>query len=539
MLSHDELLKLPLFASLGPDELDYLASTVPDIHVAPGDYVVHEGEGRALVVVVEGRLEVIKVIDGVERVIGYRVPGTLFGEVPIVLNSPFLASLRAVETSRVIRVEPKVFHTLAAAAPQISATLGAAAIERIGGLQNLAKAPTRPDLIVIGPRFVPEVQALRTFLHRNHIEFEWRAQEDEADRYPIVKLPDGKVFVEPSVQALAKAVGLSIAPSREDYDVVIIGGGPAGMAAAVYGASEGLRTMLVEREAPGGQAGTSSRIENYLGFPFGVSGDDLATRALEQARRLGAEIVVTRAVERMDLSTSMLTLDGGAALKARTLVLATGVAWRRLAIESIDRFTGRGVFYGAARSEATATQGRDVFLIGAGNSAGQAALFFANHAHTVTLVVRGDALGKSMSHYLIQQLQTKPNVRVELRSEVVGLHGGEQLEEIDVIDHRTGTTRRVPAGGLFVFIGADASTDWLPAEIARDANGYVLTGLDAARTGRWTGAREPFLLETTAPGVFAVGDVRSGSVKRVASAVGDGSLAITFVRQHLDALARG
>ena len=320
---------------------------------------------------------------------------------------------------------------------------------------------------------------------------------------------------------------------------MIIGGGPAGMAAAVYGASEGLSTMLVEREAPGGQAGTSSRIENYLGFPFGVSGDELSTRALQQARRLGAEIVVTRSVERFDVASSTLTLDGGETLHARTIVLGMGVTWRRLGIESLDRLTGRGVYYGAARTEASSMQGRDIFLIGAGNSAGQAAVFFANYARSVTLVVRGEALGKSMSHYLIQQLQAKPNVSVALRSEVVAVQGEEQLESLDIVDHRTGKTERTAAAGLFVFIGADASTDWLPPEIARDALGYVQTGLEAARSGRWTAAREPFLLETTVPGVFAIGDVRAGSVKRVAAAVGDGSLAITFARQHLDELARG
>jgi thioredoxin reductase (NADPH) len=502
--------------------------------------VAHEGEGRALVITVEGKLEVVKKIDGVERFVAHRLPGTLFGEVPIALNGVFMASLRAVEPSRVILIEPKVFHTLAAAAPQVATAVGAAALERIGGLQDLARKTPGSELIVIGPRAQPEVTAVRTFLHRNQVEFELRAppEDERAQRYPIVRLPDGTQLTAPSIQAVATAVGLSNTPKHAAYDVVIIGGGPAGMAAAVYAASEGLLALLIEREAPGGQAGTSSRIENYLGFPFGVSGDELATRALQQARRLGAEIVVTRSVERIDVAARTLVLDGGATICARALVLALGVAWRRLAIDSLDRLSGAGVYYGASRSEAGATHGRDIFLIGAGNSAGQAALFFANHARSVTLVVRGGALAKSMSHYLVRQLETKSNIRVALHSEITAVHGREQLEAVDIADRRNATEQRHAAGGLFVFIGADAATDWLPAEIARDERGYVLTGADAASSGRFGAARAPHLLETTVPGVFAVGDIRAASVKRVASAVGDGSLAISFVRQYLEELGR-
>jgi thioredoxin reductase (NADPH) len=537
MLSVEELARIPLFAKLEKKELEYLANSVPDIHVAPGEYVANEGEGRALIITVEGKLEITKRIDGVDRFIANRLPGTLFGEVTLILNTPFLASARAVEPSRVIRVEANVFHTLAASAPEVASTLASAAVERIGGLKDLAKKPVRPDLAVIGPRHLPAVHTLRSFLHRNQIEFETldpAAANLTSEKWPVVRLKDGTQLEDPSPQAIAHAVGLSIAPRHREYDVVIVGGGPAGLAAAVYGASEGMRTLLVEREAPGGQAGTSSRIENYLGFPFGVSGDELSTRALQQARRLGGEIVVTRSVTALEITptSKTLTLDSADPLTTKTVVLAMGVAWRRL--PSLDRLTGRGVYYGAARTEAAAMQGRDIFLIGAGNSAGQAAVFFANHARSVTLVVRGDALGKSMSHYLIQQLKTKANVSVELRSEIVGVHGQEQLEAIDIL--KDGKTEKRPAAGLFVFIGADASTGWLPPQIARDPFGYVLTGVDAANSGSWSFSREPFLLETSAAGVFAVGDVRAGSVKRVASAVGDGSLAISFVRQHLDAL---
>ena len=314
---------------------------------------------------------------------------------------------------------------------------------------------------------------------------------------------------------------------------MIIGGGPAGLAAAVYGASEGLRTMVVEREAPGGQAGTSSRIENYLGFPSGVSGDELASRALQQAKRLGAEILVTRSVARIDPRTRQVYLDGDDVVRARTVILATGVTWRRLAIDGFDRLIGKGIYYGAARSEASATHGLDVHLIGGGNSAGQAALYFANHARTVTLVVRGDSLEKSMSRYLIEQLAGKSNVTVQLRSEVVAAHGDTHLTAIDIRDGRSAEVRRHDCGGLFVFIGADAETGWLPADIARDKRGYVLTGDDVVKAGRWSLSRDPYLLESSVPGVFACGDVRLSPVKRVASAVGEGSMAIAFVHKYL------
>jgi thioredoxin reductase (NADPH) len=299
-----------------------------------------------------------------------------------------------------------------------------------------------------------------------------------------------------------------------------------------------LRTLVVEREAPGGQAGTSSRIENYLGFPSGVSGDELASRALKQARRLGAEILVTRSVARIDPQTCRIHLDGGDVVRARTIILATGVSWRRLAIDGFDRLIGKGLYYGAARSEASATHGLDVHLIGAGNSAGQAAMYFANHARTVTLVVRGDSLEKSMSRYLIDQLAGKSNVKAQLRSEVVAAHGDTHLTAIDIHENASATVRREDSGGLFVFIGADAETDWLPAEVARDARGYVLTGDDVVKAKRWSQDRDPFLLESSVPGVFACGDVRLSPVKRVASAVGEGSMAIAFVHKYLQQDAR-
>ena len=544
MFTIEELATIPLFSELGEKELEFLAGAVEDIHLIPGEYVAHEGDGRFLAVVVEGTTELTKVVNGVERVIGVRGPGELGGEVPMTLGTPLPASMRAVDPARVLKLTVEDFHTLAAMAPQISATVGAAAVERMEMLRSATAQPPEPALFVIGPRLDPGVHSCDSFLRRNQIPYE-RLDPDDAgavartlgaavgEPYPVVVLRDGTRLVAPTMRSVATVAGLTVAPGQAQYDVVIVGGGPAGLTAAVNAASEGLRTALIESFAPGGQAGTSTRIENYTGFPFGVSGDDLASRALQQAKRLGAEIVVTRRVESIDPAAMTVELDGGDVLRTRSIVLAMGVEWRRLGVDSIDRFVGSGVYYGAARSDAGLAQGNDVYLIGAGNSAGQAAIFFSNHARSVTLLVRGESLAESMSHYLIEQIATKANIRVETRSEVVAVHGDEQLDAIEVIDRRTGATSRRDTKVLFVLIGAEAATDWLPSEISRDEHGFVSTGTDALKADQWTADREPFALETSAPGIFAVGDIRSGSVKRVAASVGEGGVAIALVHRYL------
>ena len=357
--------------------------------------------------------------------------------------------------------------------------------------------------------------------------------------YPTIRVVNGKTVVRPQLRRVAELLDIATEPAAAEYDTVIVGAGPAGLAAAVYGASEGLLAIAVEREAPGGQAGTSSRIENYLGFPSGVSGDELSGRALKQARRLGAEIIVTRSITRIDAATHQIHLDGGDILRTRTIILACGVSWRQLKIEGFDRLVGKGIFYGAARSEAASTHGLDVQIIGAGNSAGQAAMFFSSHARSVTILYRGETLEKSMSRYLIDQLNTRANIRVLFRTEVTAAHGDSSLEAIDVRNSATGETTRLDSGGLFIFIGADAETAWLPPEIALDPRGYVLTGSDVRAAERWQLNRDPYLLETSVPGIFACGDVRYSPVKRVAAAVGEGSMSIAFVHQYLrDAEAR-
>ncbi|HET9156243.1 MAG TPA: FAD-dependent oxidoreductase [Myxococcaceae bacterium] len=544
MLSPEDIASIPLFSGLSHADRERVAQAAADLHLRSGEYAVHEGEERALYAVLSGKIEVTKRMEGGEKTIAWRLPGTIFGEVPITLGTAFPGSFRASEPSRVLRLDARQYYVVAAAAPEVAVVVGTLARERLGGLQGLAAKPPTPQVTVIGHRWDPACHDLRRFVSRNQVVFDWLTP-DSAELLarwprwtpdgggPALGFPDGTVLSRPALREVAQQLGLQTAPHAAEYDTIIVGGGPAGLAAAVYGASEGLRTLVVEREAPGGQAGTSSRIENYLGFPNGVSGDELAVRALDQAKRLGAEILVTRNILRLDPRTRQVFLDGDDVLGARTLIVATGVSWRRLAIEGIDRLIGKGVYYGAARSEAGNTQGLDVFLIGAGNSAGQAALHFASHARSVTLLVRGESLEKSMSRYLIDQVRANPNVRVTLRSEVRAVHGDDHLAEIEVADLATGDVQRRGCGGLFVFIGADAETDWLPEEIVRDARGYVLTGADLIRGGHWSASRDPYLLETSVPGIFACGDVRYSPVKRVASAVGEGSMAIAFVHQYL------
>jgi thioredoxin reductase (NADPH) len=545
LVTSDEIAQVTIFATLGAAERDRLSRAAADLRLVPGEYAIHAGDERALYAVLEGHLETVTVVDGIERVVGGRRVGELIGEVPIALGTRFPFAFRAAEPSRVMRVEAQDYHAIAAAAPEVGAKLGELARERIEGLRDITADRPPPRAVVVGQRWDSGCAELRRFLDRNQVTFTWLETDDPAsleqwggplpadEDCPTIRLVDGKTVVRPQLRRVAELLGLATEAAAAEYDVIVVGAGPAGLAAAVYGASEGLRTIVIEREAPGGQAGTSSRIENYLGFPSGVSGDELASRALQQAQRLGAEILVTRAITRIDAGTRQVHLDGGDVLRAQTIILACGVAWRRLGIDGFDRLAGKGVFYGAARSDAAATHGLDVHIVGAGNSAGQAALFFSNHARNVTILCRGSALEKSMSRYLVDQIRSRSSIRVLLGTEVVAAHGDVSLEAIDARDSATGETTRLESGGLFIFIGADAETAWLPPEIALDERGFVLTGPEVSATGRWGHSRDPYLLETSVPGIFACGDVRYGPVKRVAAAVGEGSMAIAFVHQYL------
>ena len=554
MITVDHLRSIPLFAPLPAAELETLAARGADIRLRPGDWLIHEGELPSFFALLEGRIEVRKSLYGTDRLLTVYEPGNYFGELPLLLGSPAVASLRAVEASRVCGFDPADFRALIAGCPKLNGELLKTMATRIGHLQELASEAPAATVTIIGHRFDLACHQVRDFVARNHVAFNWvdptRPDRNNGvvppprpgDMFPVVVLPDGTRLVTPTLRELAERVGLQTEPAAVTYDVAVIGGGPAGLAAAVYGASEGLRTILIERESPGGQAGTSSRIENYLGFPTGVSGDELGGRALRQAKRFGAEILVAREVTGIEADPAMreraVQLDGGGRVAAKTIVLATGVSWRELEIPGSDALLGRGVYYGAARTEALGTVGQDIFLVGGGNSAGQAAMFFANYARSVTLLVRGASLEATMSRYLIEQLASKANIQVRTRHRILRIEGSEHVEQIVIENRATGEVRTEPAAAVFVFIGADATTSWLPAAVIRDERGYVCTGRDvtdlvAKANGHWPLERDPYLLETSVPGVFAAGDVRHGSIKRVAAGVGEGSMAIAFVHQYL------
>jgi thioredoxin reductase (NADPH) len=415
--------------------------------------------------------------------------------------------------------------------------------------------PAFEGIRVLGTRWSPRSYELRDFLARNHIPYQWIDAElsandpetkrlldvlgPEASNLPVVLFPDGTKLLEGAPAEIAQKVGLRTRAQTNFYDLAIIGGGPAGLAAAVYGASEGLHTVIVEREAPGGQAGMSSRIENYLGFPTGLSGGDLARRAVVQAQRFGVEILSPQEATtvRTEGSYRIIKLADATEISCHALMVATGVQWRRLDAPGIDKLQGAGVYYGGGATEALSCKGEIIYVVGGANSAGQAAMNFSKYAERVVILVRGEGLAATMSQYLIDQIQQTPNIQIWNHASVAEVHGEKRLEEISVLCSDTGKTERVPASSVFIFIGALPRTDWLGGLVERDERGFLLTGPDLIRNGErpkgWPLDRDPFLLETNVPGIFAVGDVRHGSVKRVASGVGEGSVAVQFIHQYL------
>ncbi|GIF50598.1 fused response regulator/thioredoxin-disulfide reductase [Asanoa ferruginea] len=406
---------------------------------------------------------------------------------------------------------------------------------------------------VVGHRWSAPSFKVRDFLARNLVAYRWYlSDEPEGARLlsaagltevdvPLVITSEGKSLVQPSETDLATHVGLSTTPAKDFYDLVVVGAGPAGLGAAVYGASEGLRTLLVERHATGGQAGQSSRIENYLGFPDGVSGSQLAERARRQAVRFGAELLTTREATELDVrgTTRVLRFGDGSQVASHAVVLATGVSYRMLEAPGLSDFRGRGVFYGSAATEAPSCSGQEVYIVGGANSAGQAAVYFSRYAKKVHILIRGDGLDRTMSRYLIDQIEGHDNIDVHSFTEVCQASGDEHLEQLVLKDTRTGETRPADTSWLFIFIGAEPRTDWLDGVITRDNHGFVITGPDLIASGNrpvgWDLPRDPYHLECSVPGVFAAGDVRADSVKRVASAVGEGAMAISLVHRYLEA----
>ena len=415
--------------------------------------------------------------------------------------------------------------------------------------------PVFDGVRVLGHRWSPRAYALRDFLARNHVPYKWldvEAAERDKDvqdamdfaHHDNLKLPaaifmDNTALADPSTAEMAAKLGLRTSATTSFYDLLIVGGGPAGLAAAVYGASEGLTTVMIEREAPGGQAGMSSRIENYLGFPSGISGSLLTQRAVMQARRFGVEILAPQEAMalRVDGGSKFVKLADNVEIGAKSLLIATGVAYRKLDVPGLERLQGAGVYYGAAMTEAATCKDEDVFIVGGANSAGQAAMEFSKYARRVVMLVRGGSLAAGMSQYLVEQINETPNIHVELNSEITEAFGTERLEAISILCSSSGASQRVPAVSLFIFIGAAPQTEWLHQAVERDEKGFILTGGDLMKAGKppknWSLEREPWLLEASVPGIFVAGDVRYRSIKRVASGVGEGANAVQFVHQYL------
>ena len=573
MITGELLKQIPLFARVPDHERASLAARAADVRLQANEWLVVEGQTASFFALIEGHIAVIKSIAGHDQQINSYNPGDYSGEVPLLLGSPAIASLRATEPSRVVRFTGADFLDLISHCRVLSGEIMKTMATRVSRLQQIVVDTPTSTVKVVGHRMDIACHDLRDFLSRNRVGFSWLdldepdcvddliangvlAAEDRDNispealgvpALPFVILEDDRRLVSPTFRELADAVGLRTIPANHSYDVVIVGSGPAGLAAAVYGASEGLRTLALDRIACGGQAGTSSRIENYLGFPGGLSGDELSARARQQAIHFGAELLVARSVVSIEprcdgpdgSRVHIVHLEDGAQVYATAVILATGVQWRRLDLPGAERFGGQGVYYGAAATEAQGLRGRNVHIIGGGNSAGQAAMLFSSYADSVTMLVRGPSLAASMSQYLVDQLASKENVTIETETEVVGVHGDHRLQELELSVGPTHRSERRPSDALFVFIGAHAETEWLPADCIRDQWSYVCTGRDVmdliqAQTDKsWPLERDPYLLESSVPGIFAVGDVRHGSIKRVASGVGEGSMAIAFVHQYL------
>ena len=547
MFTSEELQQVKLFCCLEEAALLRLAQSAADVRLRPGEWLIREGEPPWFFALFEGRLRMVKDLLGRQQELfeyEYQV-GDFFGETPLLLGTQALVSLRAETPCRLARLDRQQFQNLIRDSKEASAMILQTMNDRLMRVQKYTATVPSSRVLILGTKYDTDCHDIRGFLAANRIPYDWIDREQEPERVPSflpkdlgcpAVIVDGKLFDHaPSVREVADALQLQTKPNSDSYDVVIVGAGPAGMAAGVYGASEGLNVLMVERSAAGGQAGTSSRIENYLGFPEGISGEDLTGRALRQAIRFGAEIAMTRCIEKLAPidGSYCLQLDGGHLVSARAVLLATGVEWRRLSVDGADRLLGRGVLYGASRPEAYNVTGKKVFIVGGGNSAGQAAMFFSNYAAEVKVLVRGEGLKLSMSQYLIGEIASKANIQVVPFTQIVALEGEDHLQRIVTrvrAPHEEERLITYEADALFVMIGADASTSWLPGELERDPKGYICTGRDLTT---WKLERAPFPLETSLPGIFCAGDVRHNSIKRVSSGVGEGSMAIAFIHQYL------
>lgn len=503
----------------------------------------------SLFVVLSGAIEVFQpTAHGEEIQVVVHMPGEFTGDVDLLSGNMSVVGGRAVGVTKTIELEVECLRNIVVANSELSDVLLAAFLARRQDLLASGKGST----LILGSQFSPDTFRIREFMERNNRPFEWLDLEQNervaslldsfdvsvADT-PVVIDPRGDVYRNPANDQLASCFGLSAVEDQQLYDVVVAGAGPAGLAAAVYAASEGLKVLVVDEVAPGGQASTSSKIENYLGFPTGISGRELAQRAIVQAEKFGATLASPRCVQKMAANQRpyLLHLSGSQSVMARSVVIATGAKYRRLPVANAEKFEGRGIYFGATQMEANMCGGEEVAIVGGGNSAGQAAVFLSQHARHVNIHIRRDSLEHTMSKYLIHRIEASQKITLHPFSEVTALHGDEMLQALEVTDRQSGNVQRKEIGHLFVFIGAAPNTTWLPTQVAVDAKGFVLTGRDLEYDDpvkpQWPLSRQPFLLETSLPGVFAAGDVRSGSTKRVASAVGEGSIAVSFIHQVL------
>jgi thioredoxin reductase (NADPH) len=496
-------------------------------------------------VVKSGEVEVLDESGETPKTVAVHRPGEFTGDVAHLTGSPSVVSAVARGDCEVYEVSADALRQLLNRCPDLGDVILQAFIAR---RQLLRESGDFTGLRVIGSRYSRDTFRIRDFLAKNRVLFTWLDLEadpqvdqllkqfgvTEADT-PVVACGRKLLLRNPLNRQLAEALGIRQPLEQAVYDLAVVGAGPAGLAAAVYGASEGLSTVVLERTAPGGQAGCSMRIENYLGFPTGLTGGELADRAVLQANKFGARLSVPTPVTSLtfDKAYPVLRLDGGEAVIAKCLLIATGVDYRRLDVEGCERFEGCGVYYAATFNEAQLCRGADVVVVGGGNSAGQAAVFLAGHVRKVFLLIRGDDLYKNMSSYLARRIEQTANIEVLLNTTVRRMHGDGHLSSVEIVNSKTGQELMLGIPALFSFIGAVPRTDWLPPEIERDAKGFVRTGAALAQSPHWTTRRQPFLVETSRPGVFAAGDVRSGSVKRVASAVGEGAMAVQFVHEYL------
>ena len=532
MIAVNELRAIPVFACLSEQWQQSIAESAAELFLTEGEWVIREGEAPSFFVLLDGALACEKDYGGTDKVSACYAPGDFYGEIPILLDSAAIASLKATAPSRVMRLDRLQFKDMLRSNERCSRLVAEVMTRRLKLVSDHLGSNDACRVHVFGSIYNNECREIRAFLSQNDVPYRWSDCDDEmnVETEPFVVVDHQKVVARPlTVRSIADALGMRTTPSRPEYDLAIVGGGPAGLAAALCGSSEGLSVLLIEKESIGGQAARSSRIENYPGFPAGIAGSELGSRASKQAERFGTDIVVTREARGIHATNSgfRLEMDGGCQVNTRSILITTGVQWRKLDAPGLEPLTGRGVCYGAVRAEASNVIGKKVFVVGSGNSAGQAALYLSDFAASVTVLMRGRRIGDTMSQYLADRLDARANVDIEVETTVLEAHGIARLEALSTV--ADGIVERRQADALFVMVGAIAASNWLPAAIQRDQNRFILTGRDVITR---PGAPMPFALETSVPGIFCAGDIRHGSIKRVASGMGEGSMAIAIIHQY-------